>query len=432
MKILVLADNFTPEIAATSFRTHEHARVWIERGHEVTIVTCVPNWPNGRVFPGYKNRLYQEEWIDGIRVIRVWSFIAANRGFLLRTLDFVSFMLAAIAFCWRFPKFDILVATSPQFFTAVAGCCISVLRRRRWVFELRDIWPDSLRAVGISQGRLIHWLEKLELFLYRRAQRIVALTNAFKTNLTRRGIDPDKIDVVTNGVDLDRVNPARITFDVRQRLGIDPSKFLVGYIGTTGMAHGLETLLDAARLCQHRNLHFVVIGTGARRQWLEAQANAMRLANVSFHDSVPHDEIPSYYAALDAALVHLRPDPLFKTVIPSKIFECMAMGTPILMAVEGEAAEIVAAAGCGICIPSGDAAALAAAAERLAAESTLRAAMSTQGQAAAQHQFNRRTKALQMLDSLHRALGIASVVRDEGPVDNLPVPESSVPVRRAA
>ena len=136
MKILVLADNFTPEIVATSFRTHEHARVWIEQGHEVTVVTCVPNWPKGRVFPGYRNKLYQEEWVDGIRVIRVWSYIAANQGFVRRTLDYISFMLAATAFCWRYPRFDVILATSPQFFTALAGWTVSVLRRRPWVFEL--------------------------------------------------------------------------------------------------------------------------------------------------------------------------------------------------------------------------------------------------------------------------------------------------------
>jgi hypothetical protein len=414
MKILVLADNFTPEIAATSFRTHEHARLWIEQGHEVTVVTCAPNWPQGRVFSGYKNRLYQEEWIDGIRVIRVWSYIAANQGFARRTLDYISFMLSATAFCWRYPKFDVILATSPQFFTAVAGWLVSVLRRRPWIFELRDIWPESLRAVGASQGRLIDWLERLELFLYRRANRVVALTNSFKRNLTERGIEPDKIDVVTNGVDLEKIGPSRIAFDARQRLGIDADTFLIGYIGTTGMAHGLVTVLEAARMCQGHPIRFLIMGQGAKRQWLEARADEMRLDNVVFRDSVPHDQIPSYYAALDAALVHLKPDPLFKTVIPSKIFECMAMRTPILMAVEGEAAEIVTAAGCGMCVPSGDADSMAQAAEYLANHPGELAVMTERGRQAAEEQFSRRVKAIEMLDSIEHAIDGRSGQADGG------------------
>jgi glycosyltransferase involved in cell wall biosynthesis len=217
MRILVLSDNFTPEIVASSFRTHEHAKVWLERGHDVTVVTCAPNWPHGRVFDGYRNRPYQEEWIDGIRVIRIWSYMSANRGFLKRTLDYVSFLISAVVWCWRYPRFDVILATSPQFFTAVAGWMISVLRRRPWIFELRDLWPDSIRAVGASKGRIVAWLEKLELFLYRRATRIVALTDAFKKNLVGRGIPADKIDVVTNGVDLEQFRPEHVRFDARRR-----------------------------------------------------------------------------------------------------------------------------------------------------------------------------------------------------------------------
>ena len=427
MKILVLADNFTPEIVAPSFRTHEHARVWLEQGHEVTVVTCAPNWPHGRVFEGYRNRLYAEEWIDGIRVIRVWSYMTANKGFLRRTLDYLSYMVSAVLWCWHYPGFDVILATSPQFFTAVAGWIISVLRRRPWVFELRDLWPDSIRAVGVSRGRLIRWLERLELFLYRRADRVVALTNAFQRNLVARGIAAEKIDVVTNGVDLEQFSPAQVRFDARERLGVPAADFLVAYVGTTGIAHGLETMLQAAQQCADQpQIRFLIMGEGAERAWLETQSRELGLQNLRFSDRVPHDQMPSYLAAINLPLIHLRPDPVFKTVIPSKLFEFMAMGRPVLLAVEGECAEIVTAAQCGVCIPSGRADIMAATIRQLAQEPERLAAMGRRGQFAVQAQYSRRVKARAVLESL-RAL-----LPDTGEPVCRPFTENVSAVRKAA
>jgi glycosyltransferase involved in cell wall biosynthesis len=429
MHILVLADNFVPEIAATSFRVRDHAKVWLADGHEVTVVTCVPNWPHGKAFPGYKNRLYQVEWLDGIRVIRLWSYMTANKGFLRRTLDYVSFMVSAILFCWRYPKFDVILATSPQFFTAVAGWAISILRWRPWVFEIRDLWPASIKAVGAGDGWMIRALERLELFLYRHANRIIALTNAFRRDLTVRGIAGEKIEVVTNGVDVAQFNRGTVTYDARQRLGIPADKFLAGYIGTTGMAHGLETILDAADLCgsainnqqsaisnQQRpgsDIHFLIMGEGAERERLEADARTRGLTNLQFADRVPQEEVPNYLAALDLAIIHLRPDPVFKTVIPSKLFEFMAMGVPVLMAVEVEAAEIVADSGCGVCIPSGNSRDLADEVIRLSANCDQLSQMSRRGQTAAAEQFGRNVKARQALLALQTAAGSASLREQE-------------------
>ncbi|HEU0068005.1 MAG TPA: glycosyltransferase family 4 protein, partial [Nitrospiraceae bacterium] len=380
MNILVLADNFTPEIVATSFRTHEHAKVWLEQGHSVTVVTCAPNWPQGQLFPGYRNRLYQEEWIDGIRVIRVWSYMTANKGFLKRTLDYVSFMLSAVFWCWRFPRFDVVLATSPQFFTALAGWLISVLRWRPWIFEVRDLWPASIAAVGASKGRLIHWLERLELFLYRRANRVLVVTSAFRDDLQSRGIPVEKIDLATNGVDVANFSPDQVSFNARERLDIPEDAFVSGYVGTTGMAHGLETLIEAAAACRdYQHIQFLIIGEGAERAALEELARQKGLNNLRFLNRVPHADMPSYLSAFDLPIIHLRPDPVFRTVIPSKLFEFMAMQLPVLMAVEGEAAVIVSDAGCGVCIPSGDAAAMANAILDLAARRKALALMGARG-----------------------------------------------------
>jgi len=191
MKILYLTDRFLPEISAPCFRAMEHAQVWLDRGHEVTVVTCAPNSPRGKIFDGYRNRLYQTETLDGVRVIRLWSYMAANVGVLKRTLDYMSFMFSSIAMCWRFPRFDVIVASSPTFFTAVAGYVISILRRRPWVFLIRDLWPASIRAVGASDSRALDWVEKLELYLYRKAHYIVAVGNAIKADLVGRGTGQD-------------------------------------------------------------------------------------------------------------------------------------------------------------------------------------------------------------------------------------------------
>ncbi len=380
MHILFLTDNFPPETNAPASRTYEHSRVWVADGHKVTVITCAPNFPQGKVFEGYRNRLWQEEEIDGIRVIRVWTYIAANKGFLKRTLDYMSFMLAATLAGPFVRGADIVIATSPQFFTAVAGWVAAVLKRRPFVFELRDIWPESIRAVGaVKQSRLLDWMEKLELFLYRRADRVIAVTHAFRDNLDCRGIDTARIDVITNGADLDRFRPIPRDEDLKAELGLT-DKVVMGYVGTHGMAHGLTTLLDAAELLRDRpGLHMIFLGAGAERAALQADAEARRLSNVTFLDPVSKDEIPRYWSILDASIIHLLPKPLFKTTIPSKIFECMAMRVPILMGVEGEARDIVINAGAGLAFAPGNGGELAAAMVELANAPERRQAMAEAG-----------------------------------------------------
>lgn len=408
MRILILTDRFTPEIAAPSFRIMDHAKVWLKLGHQVTVVTCVPNFPHGRVFPGYRNRLYQEEWLEGVRVIRVWSYLTANEGIFKRTLDQVSYLWSSVLLCRRFPDFDVLLASSPPLFVALAGWLVARLRRRPWVFEIRDLWPASIRAVGAMQGPILRWFERLELFLYRRAERIIALTDAFQRDLVGRGISPAKIEVVTNGVDAELfARSSAPSFDARERLGVAPDAFLAGYIGTVGMAHGLETVLEAAALCRaHPRLQFLIMGEGAERKRLEQRARELGLSNLRFHDFVPHTEIPTYLAALNASVIHLKPDPLFRTVIPSKIFESMAAGVPMVYAVEGEGARIVAEAGAGICLRSGDARALADAVLALSRDPAACQRMAAAGERAAREQYSRDAKARALLRSLEPLVAV--------------------------
>lgn len=352
MHILFLTDNFPPEVNAPASRTLEHCREWVKAGCRVTVITCAPNFPKGRVFDGYQNRLWQTETIEGVRVIRVWSYITANEGFVKRILDYQSFMLSSTIASLFVHGVNVVVGTSPQFFTACAGWMVSVLKRIPFVFELRDIWPESIKAVGaMSDSVAIRILEKIELFLYRKAALIVSVTHAFKGKLIARGIDGAKIEVVTNGVDMSRFKPMSKDPELVQRLGL-AGKFVGGYVGTHGLAHHLETILDAAQIMAAEpggdRFHFILLGDGARKQALKQDAARRGLSNVTFVDSVSKDQVARYWSLLDVSIIHLKKSDLFTTVIPSKLFECMGMGLPVLHGVEGESADIVREAQAGI------------------------------------------------------------------------------------
>ncbi len=363
--VLFLTDNFPPEVNAPASRTFEHCREWVRAGHKVTVVTCAPNFPTGRVFPGYRNRLWARETMDGIEVVRVWSYITANEGFLKRVLDYQSFMVSATIASLFVRKVDVVVGTSPQFFTACAARVVGLLKRRPWVFELRDLWPESIKAVGaMRSGRAIEWLERLELYLYRRAAAVVSVTESFKRNLASRGIDAAKIEVVTNGVDISRFQPRPKDRELLAELGLEDA-FVAGYIGTHGMAHALETLLDAADRLRDEGVVFLFLGDGARKQALRDKAREMGLQNVRFVDTVKKEDVARYWSILDVSVIHLRKTDLFTTVIPSKLFESMGMGLPVLHGVEGESADIVRAEGAGIPFEPENADELCAAIRRL-------------------------------------------------------------------
>lgn len=352
MHILFLTDNFPPEVNAPASRTFEHCREWVRDGHQVTVITCAPNFPKGRVFDGYHNRIWQSEEMNGIRVIRVWSYITANEGFVKRILDYQSFMVTATMAALFVRRVDVVLGTSPQFFTVCAAYVLSLFKRIPFVFELRDLWPESIKAVGaMKESAAIRALERLELFLYRKAAHIVSVTHSFKKTLVARGVDGEKIAVVTNGVDMSRFKPMPKDVALVRELELE-GKFVAGYVGTHGLAHHLETVLDAAEMLRNTadgaTFHFILLGDGARKQALEEDAARRGLANVTFVDSVPKEQVVRYWSLLDVAVIHLRKTELFTTVIPSKLFECMGMGLPVLHGVAGESAEIVREEGVGI------------------------------------------------------------------------------------
>lgn len=344
MHILFLSHNFPPEVNALATRTFEHCRRWVASGHRVTVVTCAPNYPRGIVFEGYRNAWRSEEEMEGIRVVRVGTLLAANEGFLRRTIYYISYMLRAAMFGITLRDVDVVVSSTPQFFGGWAGVLCRWARRWPFVLEVRDIWPESILAVGaMKRTPVIRFLEFLEHRMYGAATHIVTVGEGYKRQLRERGVRESDITVVPNGVDLSRGEIIVNRAEVRQELRSD-DKFVCAYVGTVGMAHGLEVVIGAAELLRSRNrddITFWIVGDGAERKILEEKSRQASLDNVVFTGLVSKERVAEIIASADCSLVHLRGTALFGTVIPSKIFEIMDARIPIIMGVRGEARDIV-------------------------------------------------------------------------------------------
>ena len=401
MHILFLTDNFPPESNAPANRTFEHARQWVASGHRVTIITCAPNFPDGQLFEGYKNRWFQTEQMDGITVIRVWSFMTQNAGFVLRLLDFFSFMVSGFLGGLRVRDADIIIGTSPQFFTVCAACCLAKVKQRPFVFEMRDIWPESLQAVGMSNAGLsVRLAAPLADYLYRRADHLIVVTHSFKAYLQDRGVSGERITVIPNGVDPDMFFPSSADISLQQELQLE-DKFVVGYLGTHGLAHGLESVVEAARLAGQTDdltaVHFITVGAGA--QFDRIKEIASDLDNFTMIGQVSRADILRYWSLLDASLIHLKASPLFESVIPSKMFEAMAMGVPLLHGVAGESADIVRTSRSGICFAAEQPEALLSAIRQISTDKDAYQQMKTSCLSSAQN-YNRANLADRMADCL--------------------------------
>ncbi len=354
MRILFLSHYFPPEVNAPASRTFEHCREWVQRGHEVHVLTCAPNHPAGRIYPGFKNRLLQHEEIAGIQVHRVLTLPAANAGFLGRSLNYTFYLLMATLVAPFLPKVDVVVSTSPQFFCGLAGYLAHLVKRVPWVLEIRDLWPESIISVGaMKESRLTRALGWLESFAYHRADAIVSVTESFVPHIEARG-GRGKVAVITNGVDLGFYVPgagnAGEAAALAEEFGVS-GKFVAAYVGTHGMAHGLDTILRAAdRLRDVPGVVFLLAGDGAEATKLMQQRDAMRLGNVFIVGQQPKERMPAIWSLTDVSLVLLRKSETFESVIPSKIFEAMGMARPIILGVRGESQRIVEASGGGICI----------------------------------------------------------------------------------
>ncbi|PIE73870.1 MAG: glycosyltransferase WbuB [Deltaproteobacteria bacterium] len=407
MHIVFLCHYFPPEVNAPASRTCENARHWVKQGNQVTVITCVPNHPGGRVYPGYKNRFWQWDEKDGIRVLRVKTFIGPNKGVVKRIANYVSYMISAALLCHLVKKADVVISTSPQFFCGLAGYFVSRRLKCPWMLEIRDLWPESIIAVGaIRQRHIIRLLEGIESFMYKNADHIICLTHAFKRHIMKRGIAEERLSIITNGADLDQFSPIPESKNqVKKQYGLD-NKFVVSFIGTHGMAHGLDTVLEAAeRLKDEKNILFLLVGDGAERQRLVQEKGKRGLGNILMVGQQEKRLMPHFISASDACMVLLRKSELFKTVIPSKIFEAMAMERPIIHGVEGESKEIIEAGKCGLCIEPENDEQLADAVLELYNNREVCRQLAENGKSYVKAKFNRRDLADKYLRGIYEVAG---------------------------
>jgi len=407
MHILFLSHYFPPEVNAPASRTFENAKRWIRAGHEVTVVTCVPSHPKGVIYPGFQKRLFQWDDIDGIRVLRVMTYLSPNKGFLKRIANYVSYMISAICFSPLVKHADIVVSTSPQFFCGLAGYFVARMKGLKWVLEIRDLWPESIVTVGaIQQRQVIRFLEGLEKFLYVHADHIVSLTHAFKRHIAGKGVPEDQISIITNGADFEMYRPLARQNEISAIHGLN-DQFVVSYIGTHGMAHSLKTVLEAASILKDRkDIRFLLVGDGAERDALVKEKERLGLDNVLMLPQQPKEKMPEFLAASDVSMVLLKKDDLFKTVLPSKLFEAMAMERPIILGVDGESREILENAACGIYMEPENAGELAAAVEKLYRDRALVKTLGENGRLYVKRHFDREKLAVRYLTLLEGVGGV--------------------------
>jgi glycosyltransferase involved in cell wall biosynthesis len=312
-----------------------------------------------------------------------------------RSLNYAFYLVAATLAAPFLRRPDVVVSTSPQFFCGLAGWAVARLRRVPWVLEIRDLWPESITAVGALQpSRVTRLLERLEHFAYRKADRIVSVTESFVPRIAAHCGDPAKIVVIKNGVDLAFFQPESDPRALARELGVE-GRFVAAYVGTHGMAHGLGVILRAAELLRDRpDIVFLMAGDGAERERLVREREALGLANVLIAGQLPKSAMPALWALTDVSLVLLRNQPLFDAVLPSKIFEAMGMAKPVVLGVRGESQRLVEQAGAGICIEPENAADLAAAVRALADDPARRRALGAAGRRTVERDFDRRQLAL--------------------------------------
>ena len=403
MRIALLSHYFWPELGAPSARLLELGREWAAQGHEVTVVTNFPNHPTGVMPDAYRGRSFMIEQVQGLRVLRCRTYATPNRGILKRTLGHLVFMAQAV---WQATPHlrgtDVLVASSPTLFAVVAAWVISLRVHAPFVFEVRDLWPAIFVELGVLRNRAaIACLEQLELFLYRRAGAVVTVTRAFAADIERRGIARSRLHVVPNGVDIAAFRPGPPDPSLRERLGYGSGDLVVLYCGAHGISHALSRILEVAeRLRGESRIRFLFVGEGAEKEALVTRARTLELANVDFRDSVPREEVAALYRSADVCLVPLRAVPLFRSFIPSKTFEILACGRPILASLEGEAAEILRASGAAVVVPPEDVDALAAALRLLLDQPALRAELAQHGRPYVAERFDRRRLASRYLEVL--------------------------------
>ncbi len=405
MKILFFTDHFHPEMSPPAAHIYDRCRIWVKQGHSVTIITNVPNYPYGKTYEGYKNKFRQVEILDEIRVVRVKTYMAENKGTVKRILDYMSYTVSAFVNTLFEKTPDVVISSSPPLFTPMIGVVFAKLRGVPHVFEIRDLWPSFIAATNgwDKNGRLYRFLEWIELSLYRHSKRIISFTPSFIEDLVGRGVPEDKIDLVINGSDLKLFSPIEPDTNLISELNLH-NQLVIGYIGTIGLAHDLENAVRAANLVKDKDITLLFVGAGGEKKNVIALAKELDATNVIFVDRQEKKNVPKWWSICDVGLIHLKGSSEISAAIPSKIFESMAMGKPILFCgLPGPGPDIVNKHEAGVCVTSDNPQALADAMLEMRINSDQLRKYADNSLASAP-EYSREKQAESTLDSLMRSL----------------------------
>lgn len=356
MRILFITQYFAPEIGAASERISGLTYNLSKIGHKVTVITGFPNYPSGETYPGYKKKLFSLEKNNGVKVIRVWLFTTGKTGATARLLNYLSFMFSSIIAGFGAGSAHCTVATSGPLFTALAGYIVSRIKRTPFIFDVRDIWPERIYAgTNIKRGLMIKMLEKLEILLYKKAAKIIAVTNGVKNNIISKGVPEEKVTVITNGVDERIFSPQPKNTALAEKLGIKENTFTVIYVGTLGLLQDLSLMIASAeRLKNYNDILFLIVGGGAKRDEFIARIKNNSLTNIKVLPPVPQKELCDYINLSDVGINANTNHPHNNMAIPVKIFPYMACAKPIILANNGEIASLVKKYNVGKCVFPGN------------------------------------------------------------------------------
>lgn len=366
MRLLILTQYFVPEVGAPQTRLWAMATELERLGHKVEVVTGMPNYPTGKVFPGYRLSFYRRETLGGATVHRVWLFAALGGGFA-RILNYISFAITSLWGLLLSHKPDYILVESPSLLLSLPAYVFSLIWGAPFILNVADLWPDSVIEKGfLKDGPLMHLLLALEGWSYRKAARINAMTEGMRETLLRvKRVPPEKVLFLPNGVDTSLYHPRPVDTELKQSLGLADKKIVL-YAGTQGHAHALEYVLRAAKLLENcPEIHFLFLGSGSARAGLEKLHGELGLRNVTFRDPISFDQLPPYLSIAECGLSSLRDLALFNGARPAKVFPILASGKPLIFVGRGEGAKLVQEAKAGLVVPPAEPQALAEAVVRL-------------------------------------------------------------------
>jgi len=412
VRFLILTQYFAPEIGATQVRLSSLCRELVKAGHHVEVVTAMPHHPEGRIFSRYRGRFYLREQVDGLVVHRVWLLATTGAG-LRRIVGYLSFMCTCLFGLARASKPDVVYVDSPPLFLGLSGWLAAKCWGRPFVFNVADLWPDSVVDLGVMRDGPLLWLAlRLEAWIYRNADFVTAVTKGIADSLTnRKQLRPEKVLFLPNGVDTDLIRPTSLDTELQRRLDLQGKRVAV-YAGNHGYAAGAEQILRAAELLKDReSLHFLFIGDGPDKPRLRAYAQQLRLPNVTFLDSVPLEDLCPFLSLAEISVITLRRAGVTRGARPAKTFVMMAAAKPVVLAAEGESTELVLKSGSGLAVPPDDPQAFAEAIEWMLDHPESARQMGQQGRRFVERNFQWSTLVGTWLSQLEGSTGIAGPTR---------------------